>query len=859
MIEDPAILAEFATESREHLADVEILLLAIETASEAHRAEAVNSVFRAVHSIKGAAGFLGLTKIGELSHSLENVLNQMRNGDLSPNSDTINLLLRSCDLLRTLVELVANQKDDSRYEIRAFVEALDAIFEKNKKDKADGTLSRERSAAAVAVPVPAPAATLESNPHGAEGASTNIRVPVGVLDRLMNLAGELVLSRNQLLQAVSAVRQPGLEATTNRLDQVTSELQEAIMQTRMQPLAQVFNRLPRVVRDLSGKLGKQVELEVHGKEVEVDKTIIEAISDPLIHLVRNSLDHGIESPDVRISRGKRSTGTITVEASHQAGRVNILLRDDGAGIDPVKLKTKAVAKGIITAEEAAALSDREAVELVFHPGFSTAEAVTDVSGRGVGMDVVKSNIAQLGGTVEISSQVGRGTDVQIKLPLTLAIIPSLIVRSGNQRFAISQASIQELVRVKASELTTRVSTIKGAEVLRLRGKLLPLVRLSKLLGVKGFEANTSSGLEVIVVEGGGVRFGMIVDGLDDSEEIVVKPLGQHLKCSTCLAGAAVLGDGEVALILDAAGVAAFARLAKTDDEDSEEITKTDTETQPTLLFSNHGSEMFGIPMAVIKRVERIETKQIELIGGQLVYEYTDGSLPLIALEDQIRALPRPELARMYIAIFEFNREELAVIVPSLSEIRELPLDIDTRTFREPGVLGSVVMEKQAIRLLDVFQLAAKAYPQLAEAETQAVAAAVPSSYRILVAEDSAFFRSQVISFLESKGYEVVGAADGELGWETLQEADPPIDLVLTDIEMPNLNGFEFCERIRRSEAFSDLPVVALTSLAAEEDMERGRQAGVSDYQVKMDRDRLLATVAKLLKDASRTQRQLAMA
>jgi two-component system chemotaxis sensor kinase CheA len=281
-------------------------------------------------------------------------------------------------------------------------------------------------------------------------------VAVSVLDRLMNLAGELVLSRNQLLQAVSATTQSGLDATTSRLDQVTSELQEAIMQTRMQPLAQVFNRFPRVVRDLSAKLGKHVDLEIHGKEVEVDKSIIEAISDPLVHLVRNSLDHGIETPDQRTAKGKRGTGTITIEASHQAGRVNITVRDDGAGIDPAKLKSKAVAKGILTPEQAAAMSDREAVELVFHPGFSTAEAVTDVSGRGVGMDVVKSNIARLGGTVEILSHVGRGTEVHVKLPLTLAIIPSLIVRCANQRFAISQASIQELVRVNAAELATRV-------------------------------------------------------------------------------------------------------------------------------------------------------------------------------------------------------------------------------------------------------------------------------------------------------------------------------------------------------------------------------------------------------------------
>jgi two-component system chemotaxis sensor kinase CheA len=362
-------------------------------------------------------------------------------------------------------------------------------------------------------------------------------------------------------------------------------------------------------------------------------------------------------------------------------------------------------------------------------------------------------------------------------------------------------------------------------------------------------------LEVIVVEGGNVRYGLVVDGLDDSEEIVVKPLGQHLKSSSCLAGATVLGDGEVALILDAGGIAEFAHLAKAAEEEEKEVTARATETQATLVFSNHDSEMFGIPMSVIRRLERVRPTQIDNIGGQQMFEYSNGSLPLITLEDQIRALPRTDRSWLYLAIFEFNGRELAIIIPSLSEIRDLPLNIDTRTFREPGVLGSIVVDKQAIRLLDVFQLAAKTYPQLTREDTQATATPSPASFRILVAEDSAFFRSQVISFLESKGYEVIGAEDGQHGWEMLVEADPAIDLVLTDIEMPNLNGFEFCERIRSSGLFDDLPVIALTSLAGQEDIERGRQAGVSDYQVKMDRDRLLATVARLLKNSRRQVRE----
>ncbi|WP_425614368.1 chemotaxis protein CheW [Anatilimnocola sp. NA78] len=871
--EDKAILDSFVVESKEHLSDVETLLLSMEAGGSNIDAEAVNSVFRAIHSIKGGAGFLGLTKVNDLAHALENVLNQMRVRELAPNNEIIDLLLRSADLLRTLIDAIGCDRQDKHdsYDIRSFVTALDYLHThgvcQNGKPTAAAAASQSppvatRTATATAVNVQAASASPPPQPTEvvapaaeAHAADANIRVAVEVLDKLMNLAGELVLSRNQLLQAVGTENHAGLEATAARVDQVTSELQEAIMQTRMQPLAQVFNRFPRVVRDLSAKLGKQIDLQIHGKEVEVDKTIIEAIGDPLIHLVRNSLDHGIETPDVRTRRGKKATGTISLEASHQAGRVNIVVRDDGAGIDAARLRTKAVSKGILTAEQAAALSDRDAIELIFHPGFSTAEQVTDVSGRGVGMDVVKSNISRLGGTVEIVTRLDRGTEVHVKLPLTLAIIPSLVVRGGSQRFAISQASIHELVRVKATELLSRVSIIQGAEVLKLRGKLLPLVRLGAALGqVSATAEGAARGLDIIVVETGSIRYGLVVDGLHDSEEIVVKPMGQHLKGCTCLAGATILGDGQVALILDVAGVAAQMKLSKSaEDESADEQQNTaSVEKQATLLFTNHPTETFGIPMAVIRRLERVRADQIDVIGGRSMLEYDNASLPLIALEDHLNAKPRPQQTWVYVVIFDFNEREVAVMVPNLNEIRELPTNFDTRTFREPGVIGSVVVDKRAIRLIDVFELAAAAYPQLSKSGTATPKTKEPArATRILLAEDSAFFRSQVIAFLESKGYEVVGAEDGLDAWNLLQIEDEPFDLVLTDIEMPNMNGFEFSERIRQSEEFGHLPIVALTSLAGEEDVRRGREAGITDYQVKMDRDRLLASVARLLKETRR--------
>lgn len=878
-IEDKSILTEFVIESNEHLGDVEGLLLTMEAAGEQCDDDVINRVFRAIHSIKGAAGFLGLNKINDLSHSMENVLNQMRNRELAPNSQIVDLLLRGSDVLRTLINAIGSPRgaDECPIAIDALVEAFDYLHEHgvcaevalaaspqlpSDAGMAVVTESLAAQAFAPAAAASEPVAAAASPDNSASSADTNIRVAVGVLDKLMNLAGELVLSRNQLLQGVAATGQASLETIAARIDQVTSELQEAIMQTRMQPLAHIFSRFPRVIRDLSAKLGKQCELIINGKDVEVDKSIIESIGDPLVHLVRNSLDHGIELPDVRTKRGKRPVGTITLDASHQAGRVNIVVRDDGAGIDPAKLRQKAVAKGILSTEQAAALTDREALDLIFHPGFSTAEAVTEVSGRGVGMDVVKTNITRLGGSVEVNSHLGRGTELHIKLPLTLAIIPSLIVRCGEQRFAVSQACINELVRVKGSELSTRISKVKGAEVLRLRGKLLPLVRLTKALGLASPPEASSGlrGLDIIVVEAGGTRYGLVVDGLHDSEEIVVKPLGRHLKNCSCLAGATILGDGQVALILDVTGIANRVDLARSSEACENEAAETrdhfNTEVQTTLLFTNDPHETFGVPMAVIRRLERVGREQVEAMGGRLLLEYENRSLPLINLEDHVRAKPRPEQAWLYIVIFEFNGHELGLIVPTLDEIRDLPIDVDAHTLREPGILGSVVVDRLAIRLVDVYELAARAYPQLAAPQRPTGVPQESRVHRILLAEDSGFFRQQVAAFLESQGYEVIECEDGQEAWDTLILSDQAIDLILTDIEMPRLNGFELCSRVRASEGFAEMPVIALTSLAGEKDMERGRTVGVDDYQVKMDRDQLLAAVKRLLKmQATRTRRE----
>jgi two-component system, chemotaxis family, sensor kinase CheA len=919
-LDNDQIIAEFVVESREHLADVENQLLAIEKSGADIDVELVNHVFRAVHSIKGAAGFFGFTVLGHLAHDLENVLNLIRNRQIVPDGADTNVMLRAADAIRNMIDDIEHSNEVDIHEHLTALQEIatgekhgqtgetpqaeterlssaeqstnDAVerFPTQESSSTEGAsqmnsssgpalsaaepLLKKSVAAAETNAQDIPAMDNRRNPNVADRRSAetdgrraadkapspmaagdaNIRVSVGVLDSLMNLAGELVLARNQLLQTVGS-SDSGLNSVAARLDQVTSELQEAIMQTRMQAVATVFGKFPRVVRDLSNQLGKQCQLFLEGEDVELDKSVIEAIGDPLTHLIRNSVDHGIELPDVRVKAGKSPLGTIVLRAFHQAGKVNITISDDGAGINVARLKEKAIANGIINAEQAANLSDREALRLVFHPGLSLSEKVTSVSGRGVGMDVVKTNIEKLGGAVGIDTEVGRGTTINIRLPLTLAIIPSLIVSCKGHYFAVPQASINELVRVKANEVKSKIERIKRAEVFRLRGKLLPLVRLDAVLGIKQEDGSREEAMHIIVVEAGHLQYGLVVDGVHDSEEIVVKPLGRHMQNCRCMAGATILGDGCVALILDVVGIASHAQLVLPEDDERMEnggdaASGKSSDMQHLLLFSNAPSERFGIPMGVIARLERIRYDQIDSVGGQEVLQYRGGSLSLLTLEKIINAAPRPQNEKIYIVVFSASGREVGLIVPELIDIREVSIAVDSVMLREPGVIGSLVNDGKTVRLLDLFELTRLAHPDWFADHKAAKVRKNQQSGRqnpvILLAEDSTFFRKQVAGFLENDGYEVVACEDGLVAWNTLKSRQKQFDLIITDLEMPNMTGFELSRKIKDDPELGDLPIIALTSLAGEDDMKHGRESGIDDYQIKLDRERLMVSVKEIL-------------
>ncbi len=1056
MMMDDETLQMYVEEATEHLGDIENDLLAIEQAGADIDVELVNKVFRAAHSIKGGAGFLGLTKIKDLGHKIENILDMVRNRELVPEPEVVNIVLLAFDKLRELITNVAESNDafiddhvaaltaaasanlkgeekasvDRMVEVRdgkgrvvfevaefdllqnkkggknLYLLEFDLIHDVQRKDKtvfdilkgmdstgvildlkvdfeAIGTLeddefsnripffvlfgsiieddimpalldlgsefittlnidlpSEQRAPAAdfaqelldqtpqapeedrtdtlvselfsgeslasamtapvsepapvapsVAAPSPAPVPRPEAfadddsgrkadlkTPKSAITQPDSLRVHVSLLEDLMNLAGELVLSRNQLMQAISSNAIHQIEVAGQRIDLVTSELQETIMLTRMQTVGNIFNKFPRVVRDLARNLGKEIDLQLEGNDVELDKTIIEGLGDPLTHLVRNSADHGIEMPAVRVAAGKPSLGTIVLKAYHEAGQVIIEIVDDGGGLDTEKIVAKALSRGLISPDQAKSMSDKEKANLIFLPGLSTAEQVTDVSGRGVGMDVVKSNLDQLGGQVDIETERGKGTTIRIKLPLTLAIIPSLLVSVGEERYAIPQVNVDELLRIPVEQITERVELVGDAEVLLLRGELIPLLYLSNMLGldVSSCEASQMVGeilrgekslddvqqagcagadVNLVVVSAGQFRYGLVVDQLHDSVEIVVKPLGRHFKDCQGYAGATIMGDGHVALILDVAGLGRLGDLSLSIAREQGAVTKeaeavSGQDKLSLFVFRNTPQEYCAVPLDLVARVELIDAAEIEEVGGRRVIKYRGGTLPVFSLDQATNVNMLDISGEVIVIVFLMAGHEIGLLAKPPVDAIEAQVSIDSFTLKQPGISGSAVIGENTTLIVDIYELIQTVQPEWfavrgsIEIADDAGEVGVP---HLLLVEDSDFFRNQVKKFIEDDGYMVDVAEDGVVAWNMLDAEPDKFDLVVTDIEMPNMDGFELSRRIRQDQRFSLTPIIALTSLAGDEDVARGKAVGIDDYQVKLDKERLLQSIYEWLK------------
>jgi len=670
---------EFLIESQEGLDRMERCLTELEERPK--DAGLIGEIFRAVHTIKGTTGFLGFTRLEKLAHAGENLLGMLREGKLVADRPIVTGLLALLDGLRSIlksIEAADNEGEGADAQLIGRLEELQEprpvqaqtpaatptlavvgatiVARPRGRAKASASASVVPSSPIAAMPPPvdhaedsaatpaqqsapelehgaATGSVPSKSPGGAGGtaAESTLRVDVTLLNRMMNLVGELVLTRNQVLQATAA--DPNMRLLSRRLDMVTADLRESVMKARMQPVSNIFSKMPRIVRDLSQSLGRKVRLQLVGQETELDKSLLEAIKDPLTHAVRNSLDHGIEPPEVRAAAGKDPEGTLQLRASHEGSHVVIEVSDDGAGIAVEKVRLKAIERGLITQERAAHLAERELLQLIFLPGFSTAAAVTNVSGRGVGMDVVRTNVERIGGKVEIESRPGKGTTLRLRIPLTLAIIPALIVHSVKQSFALPQGALSELVHIPPELAAKAIEWIEGAPLYRLRGKLLPLVFLDRLLMPGNqHKATTDRDNFIAVLNADGRQFGLVVDGLADPEEIVVKPLSAVLKSIGLYSGATVLGNADLALILDPGAIALRAGVTMSAESEAEHAEEGEIDagvaTNPEYLLVELVGRQAAVPLKDVLRIEQLPLSRIEYIGHRPVLNFDGQLLPI---------------------------------------------------------------------------------------------------------------------------------------------------------------------------------------------------------------------------------------
>jgi len=903
----------------------------------------VDALYRNMHTLKGSAYLFGLNEIGDVAHAMETVLEPLRRNPKAVTPDFLDSLYRTIDLIEKIIDARRNGKDSSfRAEIDLLLPRLIEIasyeFSGSAEPIRDDVPPREvpseleielraaqdkivriqpESKVAAQASAPAPASSpapskIKEVPKNSEkksmhlvtpensgsniqkiepdnsgspaavaagGPDQTIRVPVDLLDKLMNLVGELVLVRNQVLQYASGTEDLEFVNMSQSLDVVTSDLQGEVMKTRMQPIGSVLNKFHRVIRDISRDLGKNIELVLEGVETELDKTLLEAIKDPLTHIVRNSCDHGLEDAATRIASGKDETGTLTIRSFHEGGQVVVEIQDDGKGLNREKIVEKAIEKGLVSADAAENISDREAYAMIFNPGFSTAEKVSAVSGRGVGLDVVKTNIEKIGGTVDIQSSPGKGTITQLKIPLTLAIVPAMVVRIGNEKFAIPQVKLVELVRVENTEgSSSKIELLQGNPIFRLRGDLLPLVSLGDVLktndsGKKFYEQET---VNIVVLKAEGEQFGLIVDEILDTADIVVKPLSQFLKMLNTFSGATIMGDGSVALILDVAGIAQQADLnieAKETKKAGEGAKNTLCREDSDFLFFELGTtSKYGIPLCLVHRLEEFKKSVIEYSGEQRVVRYRDTILPIISLasflgfeniESEADLKEQEKLRNagveeaVPVIVVQKRGRNFGIEVKAIIDVSSVTVEIDDSVRDHVGILGNVIHEDEVVVVVDVLGVVESEIQRMISTGTDSsdsedildVTASPKVTGRILFAEDTVFFQRHVKKVLIDAGYQVDAFDNAAIAYNQLKKSAPNhYDLVLSDIEMPQMNGFEFARAIRGSgEAwFKSIPLVAITTRFKQRDIEEGKEAGFNVYMEKLDSDKLLSGVRQQL-------------
>jgi two-component system chemotaxis sensor kinase CheA len=859
------LLQEFLGETGEHLDMVDRELVRFE--QEPNNGDILRNIFRLVHTVKGTCGFIGLPRLEALTHAAESVIGQFRDG-ASVSSSAVTAILETIDRIKEIMAELAEKGQEPPGHDGQLIDELRGLAQRAKQELArrqpQGSLdpvaaylartAETRSTEAAIAPAPgsiqdemdlvfraAPSPLDQPGmAHGetirdpkATGPAT-LRVNVDTLEHLMTMVSELVLTRNQLLEIARRQEDAGLKAPLQRLSLITAELQDGVMKTRMQPIGNAWSKLPRIVRDLSTDLGKQIELVLEGAETELDRQLLDLIKDPLIHMVRNCADHAIEEPQERAALGKPKTGTIRVSAYHEGGSVTIAISDDGRGMDVARIRSKAIQRGLATETEVERMSESQLLRFVLHPGFSTSESVTAISGRGVGMDVVKVNVDAIGGMIDIASIAGAGTTITIKIPLTLAIVSALIVATEGQRFAIPQVVVRELVRVKANG-EHRIERINNAPVLRLRERLLPIIALAGVMNRTTDAAIADDGF-IVVTQIGERQFGILVESVFHTEEIVVKPMSTRLRHIPLFSGNTILGDGAVVLIVDPNGVARLVGVAAQDETTSDDPLEMGSPVERTtmLVFRAGKDTVKAVPLSLVTRLEEVEAGLFETGGGRALLNYRGRLMPVVPVEGC--ALRQAGLQPM--VIFSEGDFSMALAVDAIVDIVDEVLDIEMLAMPEQGLLGSAIIRGRATEILDLAHYLPKANPNwlhLRRGES--------GSPRVLLVEPSEFLREMLAPVLKAAGLQVVHASDPAMA-AGLASGSATLDAVVVDIDRDAEAAFALAARLRAEARHAGLRIIGLTSLPTPELHVAAIHAQFDEVVAKFDRRALIAELAE---------------
>lgn len=857
------LLQEFLGETGEHLDTVDRELVRFE--QEPNNRDILRNIFRLVHTVKGTCGFIGLPRLEALTHAAESVMGQFRDG-ATVNAIAVTAILETIDRIKEIMAELADKGQEPTGSDEILIRELQALADQAKKELAQSPsvnpsdpvaayLARHALSATddgldlVFQSAPGPqrgpdgriesaarhdAAAEDASPRESRSAGpASLRVNVDTIEHLMTMVSELVLTRNQLLEISRRQDDAALKAPLQRLSLITAELQDGVMKTRMQPIGNAWSKLPRIVRDLSGELGKRIELVTEGADTELDRQILDLIKDPLIHMVRNCADHAIEPPADRVAAGKPAHGTIRLAAYHEGGSVTISISDDGRGLDFERIRRKALQQGLAHEGEIERMSEAQLSRLIFHPGFSTAENVTAISGRGVGMDVVKSNIDAIGGLIDIASTVGAGTTLTIKIPLTLAIVAALIVACGEQRFAIPQIVVRELVRVKAGA-DHRIEQINGTPVLRLRGRLLPIIALAGLLNAGPAAADDGF---IVVTQIGERQFGILVDTVFHTEEIVVKPMSTKLRHIPIFSGNTILGDGAVVLIVDPNGVASLVGATTSADAPEQNAANGHSpvgERTTMLVFRAGADSLKAVPLSLVTRLEEVEAERFEISGGRVLLNYRGRLMPIIPVgETQVKS--KGLQALVIIAEGELT---MGLAVDAIVDIVDEVLDVELQAMLDQGAVGSAIIRGRATEILDLAHYLPKGDPNWLRASRRE---GVSSSAHVLMVEPSEFLREMLAPVLKAAGLRVTLAADIASARQHVVAGG--LNGVLIDLDRYAEAALGFAAELRDGEDGDAFRILGMTTFATPELYALATQARMDAIVAKFDRRALLAELA----------------